>query len=252
MLQNIRQISILNKIFNIRGNEWSRILITWFISFLYRTGFVIGWTVIVALFVTEYGIASLPYLFVINAVFWILGSLFYSTFLDKFKKDILMVLTLFVASAILFTAFYLFSDNNVVFFTLLIVAEAIFLRQFQIILHGFTEKMFTPIQSERTFPLIESSQTIGGIIAGLIVVFVSGTINPVNFVLIWIGILLLSVPFIFVCEFMNKKVHLISAKKQEIDEEGFFTKIKKELNNPKHISYIKGIFLIVFFSMVFI
>jgi len=249
MLQNIRQISLLNKIFNVRGNEWPRIGLTWIITFLYRVGFVIGWTVLVALFVSNYGIASLPYLFVMNAGFSILGSLLYSTFLDKLSKDYLMVGTVFLACAVLFSAFCFASSNQILFFALLIVAEAIFLVQFRIILHGFTEEMFTPIQSERTFPLIESSETVGGIIAGLIVTFVAGVIDPASFVLIWIGTLLLMVPFIFFCKFINKKVKLLkSKKKKEKVYNGFFTRLRNEFKNTNHISYIKGLFLIVFFQ----
>ncbi len=248
MLANIRQISILNKIFNVRGTEWPRIIFAWAITFLYRVGFVIGWTMIVALFVTKYGIASLPYLFVINAIFSILGSILYSTFLDRFKKDFLMIVTLFLACFILFSAFYFAYNDPILFFALLIVAEAVFLGQFRIILHGFTEEMFTPIQSERTFPLIESSETIGGIIAGLIVVFIASAIDPASFVLIWITFLLLIVPLIFLCEMMNKKVKSLGNSGVEVETSSFFTKLKNELSNTSHMSYIKGIFLIVFFQ----
>lgn len=244
MLRNIRQISLLNKIFNVRGNEWPKIGIAWLVTLLYRIGFVIGWTVLVALFVTNYGIASLPYLFVINAAFSIIGSLIYSTFLDKISKEMLMVITIFITCAVLFAGFFL-SNNLILFFALIIVAESLFLGQLRIILHGYAEELFTSVQSERTFPLIESSETIGGIIAGLLVTVVSGSINPVNFLLIWIGALLLMVPFIFVHKMINKKVRVIKKVNKNNNSVGFFTKLKKELNKDTHISYIKGIFLIV-------
>ena len=121
MLQNIRQISLLNKIFNVRGNEWPKISVAWIITLLYRIGFVIGWTVLVALFVSNYGIASLPYLFVINAAFSIIGSLVYSTFLDKISKELLMVITIFITCAILFAGYFL-SNNLILFFALIIVS----------------------------------------------------------------------------------------------------------------------------------
>jgi HEAT repeat protein/MFS family permease len=247
MLSNIRQISLLNKIFNVRGNEWPKIGIAWLVTLLYRIGFVIGWTVLVALFVTNYGIASLPYLFVINAAFSIIGSLIYSTFLDKISKELLMTITIFLTCVVLFAG-YLFSDNLIFFFAMIIVAESLFLGQLRIILHGYTEELFSPIQSERTFPLIESSETVGGIIAGLIVTVVAGVLNPVNFILIWIGALMLMVPFIFIHKAINKKVRVIKKEKKENGSIGIFTKLKRELKKDTHISYIKGIFLIVFFQ----
>lgn len=249
MLSDIRQISILNKIFNVRGNEWSKIVISWIIAFFYRVGFVIGWTLIVTLFVSRYGISSLPYLFVMNAVFSILGSLFFSILIDKFKKVSLMIIILFISVLLLFLAFYFASSNLIMFFALLIITEAMFLCQFRIMLHGFTEEMFTPIQSERTFPLIESSETIGGIIGGLAVVFMSKIIDPASFLLIWIAVLLLSVPFIFICEAMNKKIKLAtSGAEKEHKSTGFLSKIFKGLSSKTHLSYIKGIFLIIFFQ----
>ncbi|NHZ86109.1 MAG: hypothetical protein GWP19_09535, partial [Planctomycetia bacterium] len=244
MLQNIRQISLLNKIFNVRGNEWPKISIAWLVTLLYRIGFVIGWTLLIVFFVTNYGIASLPYLFVINAVFSIIGSLIYSTFLDEISKELLIVITIFITCAILFAG-YCLADNLILFFALIIVAESLFLGQLRIILHGYTEELFTPIQSERTFPLIESSETIGGIVAGLLIVVLSGSIDPVNFLLLWIGALLLIVPFIFIHKLINKKVRIIKKVKKNGNAVGFFTKLKKELKKDTHVSYIKGIFLIV-------
>ncbi len=247
MFSDIRQISILNKIFNVRGNEWSKIVISWILSSFYRIGFVVGWTLIVTLFVSRYGISYLPYLFVMNAVFRIIGSMLLSTVMDKLKKDFLMISILFISVLLLFLAYYFANLNLILFFGLLIVAESMFLCQFRTILHGFTEELFTPIQSERTFPLIESSETIGGIIGGLVVVLFSKTIDPSSFVLIWIFMLLLSVPFIFICERINKKAELMINEHKEHDKNiGFLTKIFKELSSKTHFSYVRGILLIVF------
>jgi len=75
-LANFTQFSILNKIFNIYHGEWLRVGMSFLIQFFYRIGFVIGWTIIVALFVEKYGISNLPYLFILNAFFIIFGSIF--------------------------------------------------------------------------------------------------------------------------------------------------------------------------------
>jgi HEAT repeat protein/ATP/ADP translocase len=248
MLQHIRQLSLLNKIFNVKGNEWSRISIAWFLSLLYRVGFVVGWTLIVGLFVSRFGISKLPYLFVMNAVLTMAGSLFYSVIIEKFRPVNVLVSTLFISAFVLSLAYYFISDY-VLFFAFLLVAEATFLVQFRIRLHGFVEEMFTPIQSERTFPLIESAETIGGIFAGLMVVLLSSSINLESFVLIWIILVLLMIPFVFICEFLNKKVLTLSESinKREKSYLGVFSKIKTELGGFKrHLSYIKGILILVF------
>ena len=73
-----KNLRFLSRVFNIHPNEWKNITNAWLIRFLYKFGFVIGWSVLVVLFVSNYGISALPYLFVLNAVFSILGTFFYS------------------------------------------------------------------------------------------------------------------------------------------------------------------------------
>ena len=52
---NIR-FSLINKLFNVSDSEWPRIFVSWAVTFLYRFGFVIGWTIITAMFVSRFGI----------------------------------------------------------------------------------------------------------------------------------------------------------------------------------------------------
>lgn len=246
MLNSLRQISILNKLFNVNGNEWPKIGFSWTIRFLYRVGFVIGWTIIVAMFVGKYGIASLPYLFVMNAFFTILGSVFYSSFLHKFKKSTLMTWTLLTAAVILFVAYLFSSVDLMYFFLLLVVAEAVFLVQFKIILNGYIEEMFTPLESERTFPLIEASETIGGIVAGLAITFLAGSMDTFNFVLIWFSLVLLIIPLIFMYEAFCDKVCVIGLSDKSEARPGILSKLRREFSNKKHMRFIIGLFVIVF------
>lgn len=248
MLENIRQISILNKIFNLNGHEWPRVIMAWFFRFFYRVGFVVGWTVIVGMFVSDYGIKALPYLFVVNAVFTILGSIFYAYVLDRFKKLNIIFFTIGLSVLLLLAAIYLNSLSEVLFFALLLLAEAVFLTQLKVLLDGYIEEMFNPLESERTFPLIEASETVGGISAGLIVVALSGQVHIVDFIYFWVGVLILIVPFMMVYDhFFRKKIKVVRKKirKRSFD---LFAKIKKEFSNKKHISFIKGMILIVFFQ----
>ncbi|MBD3360883.1 hypothetical protein GF366_03725 [Candidatus Peregrinibacteria bacterium] len=248
MLNSFRQISLLNKLFNVNGSEWPRIGAAWAICLMYKIGFVIGWTLIVGLFVAKYGIFSLPYLFVLNALFTIAGTFFLAAFLDRYRKQYIMVFTLLFAAFSLFLAYYFSSSSQPLFFSFLVLAEAFFLVHFKILFTGTIEENFTPIESERTFPLIESSETIGGIIAGLIVVLMSNYIPLQIFVLIWTGIVLIMIPCIFLYEHLNKKVKVIPKIKPKRNSFQIYNKIKNELANSNAFSYLKGLFLIVLFQ----
>ena len=252
MFQRIKQISILNKIFNVHGNEWPRILLAWTTNFLYRIGFVIGWTIIIAFFVTRYGISALPYFFVLNAVLTIAGSLFYSLILDKFRKEKIMIFNILLAIALLVSAFF-FSENQVLFLSLLIAAESIFLVHFRILFGGVVEDMFTPIQSERTFPLIEASETIGGITAGLLVTLLANSINIPHFILIWIGLLILIIPCVLIHYHLNNKIPVLKekkAKKSDNSNHSLLKKWKDEFSVPAYAKYLQGLFVIVFLQWV--
>ncbi|MFH1284173.1 MAG: HEAT repeat domain-containing protein [Candidatus Peregrinibacteria bacterium] len=248
MLRSIRQISLLNKLFNVQGNEWSRVGAAWFLIFLYRVGFVIGWTVIVGMFASKYGIFSLPYLFALNALFTILGSVIFSTCLDKFKTKNIMAAILIFAAALLLAAYVFSGVNQTLFFAFLIVAEAGALVHFRIMFSGSVEERFTPLESERTFPLIESSETLGGIAAGVLVVMLSNNIDVSRFVQIWIGIILVMIPALFLYENLNRGIVKIPKSAGQEKSPGIFMKLKRELKRSSYASYIKGLAIIVFFQ----
>jgi HEAT repeat protein/ATP/ADP translocase len=255
MLSNIRQISILNKVFNLNESEWPKIIISWAIRFFHRAGFVIGWTVLVAMFTSRFGIASLPYLFAVNALFTIIGSFFYSAFIDKVSRTWLMIATVFLAGIILLFATQVASVNQTLFFILLLVAEAILAVQLKIFFDGYIEGLFTPLESERTFPLIEAAETLGGMIAAVIIVTFSSSIDTYKFIYVWAICLFLIIPFILVFESMNKKATVIESLEEENHEKeskneghGIIALIKEELKSAKNLSLLKGLFLLVFFQ----
>ncbi len=250
MLKKTRDLSILNKIFNVKGKEWHKIFVAWVISFFYRVGFVIGWTILVAMFVSTYGIYSLPYLFVLNALFTILGSLFFATFIDKFKRHSLMLATVFIAISTLFISYYFAFSNEYLFFGLLIITIAIFLQQFKIMLHAYVEDMFNPLQSERTFPLIEASITIAGIVGGILIAFLTPVISVPSFILIWIFILSLLIPCILLYEHIGDSVEKSKKTFKSKNPVGFFTKIKKDLKKDVYFKYIRGLCFIVLIQWI--
>lgn len=250
MLQSLRQLSIINKIFNVHGSEWPKIWLIWVIRFLYRMGFVIGWTVLVAMFVGRYGIASLPYLFILIAIFTVIGTIFYSTFLEKIHRETVLIWSILATVLVLFAAIQLAAYDIVWFFALTICATAVFLNQIRIILNGFVEEMFLPLQSQRVFPLIEAADTFAGIVAGLLFLSLIDSFSTINFVYIWIAGLFLIIPLILFSENLSEKVLLIVEKRLKRQPASLLKKIKIAFSSDKHISYIKGIFVIVFFQWV--
>lgn len=222
-----------------------RVLFAILVKFLYRTAFVIGWTILVAMFVSRYGILSLPYLFVVNAIFSILGSIIYALFFEKINRIVVMIVTIVLAGIFLFTAINVVNSNQILFFSSLILSISIFLNQLRIILIAYVEEFFDPLTSERTFPIIEVSETLGGIVAGLLVTFLSTFFVLAHFIYLVIGVLFLMIPFLI---FYNgdDKVELVHKKNHEKNAEGIFDQLKGAFDTKIHSSFVLGLFMIVF------
>ncbi len=245
MPDNTGKTDILCKVFNLRDSEWSRVWSAWMIRFFYRLSFVLGWTVLITLFVSKYGIASLPYLFLINAAFTIIGSFFYSTFIERFEKYQIMIGSLAMAGLFLFAASTFSQSNIPMFFALIFVAVGIFLTQFKILLYAFTEDLFTPLESERTFPVIESADIIGGIFAGLMIIGFVNFMEVSSFVYVWLGTLFLIIPFVIFATTSHNFEPGISNHKRKFPSGSVVFKFKKAFSSSRHASYIKGLFFIV-------
>lgn len=249
MLQNLGQLAVLNRIFNLRKNEWPRVWLAWGMRFFYRLSFVLGWTVLITMFVGKYGIAMLPYLFLLIAIFTMIGTFFYSTFIDRFSRYQIMIVTLVLAGMMLFFSSFFAVANGVLFFSLIIVTIGVFLSQFKIALHAFIEDLFSPLESERAFPVIEAADTIAGIIAGLIVVIFASSIAISSFIYLWMGFLFLIIPILVFSDHLNESIlnsPRVDVKK--VASIGLVTKLKHSLAHPRYAAFIKGLFLIVFFQ----
>jgi len=60
----IKLTHFLNKIFNITHHEWHRVLFSFFIKTIVQIVFVIASTLLVAIFVEQFHIENLPFLYI--------------------------------------------------------------------------------------------------------------------------------------------------------------------------------------------
>ncbi len=250
----IKPVSFFEKAFNINRGEVSRVALAWGINFFYKMGFIVGWTMIVGMFVGRYGIANLPLLFVASGGFTVLGSLVYMTFIDKFSKEKIMFWSIMLSCWLLLAAAFFSGRNEVIFFGLLLATISVFLVQLKIVANGFVETLFTPLESERTFPFIESADTIGAIIAGLLVTGFASSIDPAKFVYIWIFALLMILPCIVYYRYFLKGVYKFAIPSNNTNEHvhsSVLDRFKEISHQIKHISFIKGLFLVVILQWIF-
>ena len=153
-------MKIIEKTLNIADHEIPRTGYAWGLLFLHRLGLIIGTTTLVAMFVTKFGINLLPLMILLQATLTILGMLGFAYLNQHFHSKQLIPPCAFVAGLLLFISTF-FVDQPYVFFGLILTVTGIFLPQLTIFLSNYIEDFFTPFECERTFPVIESAQTIG-------------------------------------------------------------------------------------------
>jgi hypothetical protein len=211
--------------------------------FFYHYSFVVGYTILIVLFVTNYGILSLPYFFILNGLFAIFGSMFYSSVLDECNRQKVLYYTFGFVTLTLLMARHFADTNLILFFAFMIVSVSVFLTQIRMMLIAHMEDMFTPLESERTFPVVESADTIGGIASGLTILIFTNFFNGFNFIYFWIVCLAVIVGFFIFCE---SKKYAKEHKPTIKSSIGVVNQMKEAMEGKVHYRYLKGMFLIVF------
>ncbi len=232
----------LNKKLKILEHDFVRVKLAWCLRLFFQVGFVIAWTIVTALFVENFGIAKLVFLFLIEAGLFIFGTILASFVLARIslKKYLLgtILLTLvFLSIALQFTA------NDFYFFVFVILAKDLFFAQLNIALYRQNEILFSPAVAQKVMPIIESAITIGTILGAFLTVeFLKFT--ETEFVLILWGLF---------CFILGGIVILAPKILQDVPHFVRPQKLEKKLKNPiiegftaiRRIPFLKFITLIL-------
>lgn len=239
-------VTALEKLFNISPPEFSRTSYAWFLKFLLKLGSIIGTTMVVSIFVTRYSIGSLPFVFLIQALFTIGGMFISSIIIHRFQLRYLIVFHLITGALVLFLA-SLAGDSMFLFFSSIIFVGGITIPQSQILLSNYIEDFFTPSEAVRIFPVIESAEVIAGMGAGFLVSQVFPLDLGIRFVYVWAGLLLvLSLVIFFFQPHSPKFLHYlfeITHQKKTTKAKNIFTDGYKEI---LRIPFLKILFIAMF------
>jgi HEAT repeat protein len=244
----------LNILLNISHHEWPRIMLSWLLRFVVHVAFIMSSTILLALFVEQYHIAKLPLLYIISALFVVGGSIVFSfVFNRNEKKHEIRYITILVSLTLASIAY--FGNINLFFFGVLFFSISVFIAQLNIIISLFIEDLFSPLESERTFPIIESAEPLGGIAAGSIlyigVTFFELSAVQLLYVVSFLLILITPILLIFT-KAANKVPKLESHEERKARTHNRVEKSKKGLRHIKGLPFLKGMALVVFLHFAFV
>jgi hypothetical protein len=198
---------------------------------LYQIGFVVAWTIVTALFVEQFGIRLLPFLFFFRSGFddyWI-----FDFWISSFSNTFILFSSIYDWRNIVFLcgAFF-FPVSSIFFFTFLILAKGLFFSQLSIGLYRRTETLFSTSQAQRFFSFIESSITVGALLGALITLLFLSFL-PTSFVLIaWALALVCMFYIIFVSPRWLSVIPRINPKSQEHSSSHFVHAFKTCIKIP--------------------
>ncbi len=246
-----QKFSFFSRLFNIVPTQWPRVTECWLITFFFKVGSGIGWTVLTAAFVSRFGIHFLPTLFVLNAMLIMGSTFFFERFIMRMKREVLMILMLLLGALCLLFAAATYERNPVAFFTLVIFAESVFLAQFNVFIPILVGDRFTPLESQKTFPFIESGETIGGIVGGAVVGLLGARIPVGWFMYLWIAFLVCAIFVFAFASYVRTNLPPLPFRIRSPHNEKAKDQIKLIFRSIQQFPFLKSLVLIVFFQWVF-
>jgi hypothetical protein len=193
--KNIKNCTFSQRFLNITKSEWERVVPAFLVKLLFQIVLIMGGTILVALFIEQFTIESLPILFIIQALCVMLGTVLVSAFLKKNTPSSLISIFSAIAALSIFLSSVFFPYDKVILFPALIFSLSLLMSQVYIWLSLFIENLFSPLESERVFPVIESSEPIGGILSGLLIITLVEKVSVLNMLTIS-GAILLAIPIL--------------------------------------------------------
>lgn len=251
--ERVSETSLLYRLIRIYPHELGRTSVIWIIRFFYRFIFVLSWTLVVAQVASMFhGELTLPLLFLFHAFLVFIGSITSYFLFQKYELEYVFLGSL-ILGVILLLGVQFFNVSDAVRVGVLLFVESTILVQLSINIETFTERLFSPVESNRTFPIVESGDTIATLCAGLVLFFSYQQLSPTRVIWIVIGVLALLVPlFLQYNSFIRSLPGLCLYRNQLLGHAKHHEKL--DFGRAKKQPYIRMLVLIVlaqwFFTVV--
>jgi HEAT repeat protein len=181
----------LNKLFNIRSEEWPRLLLLYGMLLAITLGAVWGETIVAAAFLEQVGLRGLPWFFMVRAIISIPAVAIYTAFADRIASRKLLIAILLIGSAGVVVGFGLLNVGLTrVAYPLLYLLIYVPLTDI-LTAHWFTyiNGFYDTRAAKRIVPVLGTAGSIGGIIAGLSMESLNKVLSPNSIIIVWLSML---------------------------------------------------------------
>ncbi len=209
----------VGQLFRVHEGEGKTVLVLW----LTLTASVIAnyliWSTLETTFIKRIGINAFPNIFLLSSLAILLGSVVYTKLLPRFKKlSIIYAFNFFgiiSVAASWIALFYAHGANTlpltIAYFALGLIGNSAFLAFVSSQIWVVVNDVFTTSQSKRLFPLIGTSGTVSGVIAGLMMQLLTPVIGSEQLLLVAVFFMLLTIPGLMVFQKQTRKILALTA-----------------------------------------
>ncbi|MCF7906052.1 MFS transporter [Candidatus Gracilibacteria bacterium] len=239
----IGKTTFLKKYIGVSDVEAPRVKVAWITRFLFQVGFVVAWTIVTALWVENFGIGNLLWLFLADAVLYIASTFLASIVLPRVGlRSFLLGSTGITALCVLISFF--FPPQSLIFFALVVLGKDLFFSQLNIALYRLHETFFSPSEAQRFMPVIESAITIGAIAGALLTISFLSFTSTQSVLFIWLLSLLSMGMIVFACP---RTLHEIPVFFREREEKVSNRPLREAFHALKTTPFLKhlGIILVL-------
>ncbi|MCE7948896.1 MAG: hypothetical protein DYG88_15855 [Chloroflexi bacterium CFX4] len=161
-------LGMLSRLFNVRPNEWARLLFLYGMGVVFLIGLTWGETIADALFLSRLGVENLPILFVLEAVITIFALAIFSAFADRVRDDVLLIAILILGGiSVLLSRVLAGVGQESLAFPMLYLASRVIRDTFNVQFWTYVNGFYDTRSAKRVIPIIATAARVAGAIAGL-------------------------------------------------------------------------------------
>jgi len=184
-------VQFFNKLFNIRSEEWPRLLLLYAMLLAVTLGAVWGETIVAAAFLEQVGVKGLPWFFMIRAILSIPAVAIYTAFADRIASHKLLIAILLIGWTGILIGFGLLNIGLTrIAYPLLYLLIYVPLTDI-LTAHWFTyiNGFYDTRAAKRIVPVLGTAGSIGSIIAGLSMESLNKVLSPNTIIIVWLSML---------------------------------------------------------------
>ena len=199
-------IQLLSRLFNIRPNEWQRLLILYVMAFLFIAGMTWGEAIAQASFLHQIGVQYLPFVFVGDAVLSIVAVAIYTAFVDRIANStVLIAISLISTVAIVAGRVFIAYGLLTIAYPMLYILSRTVKDTFNLHWWTYANSFYDTRSAKRVIPILSTAARVAGIFAGLTTPILNQTIGSDNIIILWSSMFVLIALFAALMPWLLRK-----------------------------------------------